>query len=289
MMPPAAPSPGTRDRLAAAPGIASSSLRHLAPAGPSFSRKARIRPTAFSTMVGVEAGRRDDAGDQLFHGRSSARPDRAAASCRLRMTRGPRLQITDDCRGGRDSVGAALDPAPATALGRCRRRRDGAAQRQRGDRAEAADDGTILIGKERREARVPAAQARQPARPRRRRDRHRQDRDAAGAGRGLLATPACRSSPPTSRATSPASRRPGEAQGRLRQARRGARHRLRSPTASRRCSGTCSASRATRSAPPSARWGRCCSRACWSSTTPRRACSTSPSGSPTSSSCRSST
>ena len=37
--------------------------------------------------------------------------------------------------------------------------------------------------------------------------------------------------------------------------------------AARRCSGTSSASRATRSAPPSPRWGRCCCRACWTSTT----------------------
>ena len=52
-------------------------------------------------------------------------------------------------------------------------------------------------------------------------------------------------------------------------------------TGSRSSSGTCSASRAIRSAPPSPRWGRCCSRACSISTTPRRACSTSPSSSPT--------
>ena len=52
-----------------------------------------------------------------------------------------------------------------------------------------------------------------------------------------------------------------------------------------RSSGTCSASRATRSAPPSPRWARCCWRGCWSSTTRRRACSTSPSRSPTSRAC----
>ena len=52
-----------------------------------------------------------------------------------------------------------------------------------------------------------------------------------------------------------------------------------------RSSGTCSASRATRSAPPSPRWGRCCWRACSTSTTRRRACSTSPSSSPTTTAC----
>jgi uncharacterized protein len=36
-----------------------------------------------------------------------------------------------------------------------------------------------------------------------------------------------------------------------------------SPTNSRWCSGTCSASRATRSAPRRRRWGRCCCRGCW--------------------------
>jgi hypothetical protein len=44
-----------------------------------------------------------------------------------------------------------------------------------------------------------------------------------------------------------------------------------SPTGSRPCSGTCSETRAIRSAAPSSRWGRCCSHACWSSTTPRKA------------------
>ena len=58
-----------------------------------------------------------------------------------------------------------------------------------------------------------------------------------------------------------------------------------SPTSSRRSSGTCSASRAIRCAPPCPRWGRCCCRACWTSTTCRRACSTSPSGWPTSRAC----
>ena len=54
---------------------------------------------------------------------------------------------------------------------------------------------------------------------------------------------------------------------------------------SRPCSGTCSASRAIRSAPRSPRWARCCSRGCSVSTRPRRACSTSPSGSPTTRAC----
>ena len=54
-----------------------------------------------------------------------------------------------------------------------------------------------------------------------------------------------------------------------------------SPTSSRRCSGTCSASRAIRCAPPSPRWGRCCCRACSISTTCRKACSMSHSVSPT--------
>ena len=48
-----------------------------------------------------------------------------------------------------------------------------------------------------------------------------------------------------------------------------------SPTSSRRCSGTCSASRAIRCAPPSRKWDRCCCRACSTSTTCRKACSTS--------------
>ena len=36
------------------------------------------------------------------------------------------------------------------------------------------------------------------------------------------------------------------------------------PRAFRWYSGTCSANRATRFAPPSRRWGRCCGRGCWS-------------------------
>ena len=74
---------------------------------------------------------------------------------------------------------------------------------------------------------------------------------------------------------------PGERQGGVRQARAGGRRRLRSRTAFRSCSGMCSANRATRSARPCPRWGRCCWRACSNSTTCRRASSTSPSGSPT--------
>ena len=77
----------------------------------------------------------------------------------------------------------------------------------------------------------------------------------------------------------------GEAKDALRQARQGHGLRHTSPTNSRSCSGTCSASRAIRSAPPSRRWGRCCCRACWISTTCRKACSTSPSASPTSRAC----
>ena len=53
----------------------------------------------------------------------------------------------------------------------------------------------------------------------------------------------------------------------------------------RSCSGTCSASRAIRCAPPSRRWGRCCWRACSTSTTRRRACSRSCSRSPTTTAC----
>ncbi len=81
----------------------------------------------------------------------------------------------------------------------------------------------------------------------------------------------------------------GRRQAALRQARAGDRPRIHAGPLSRWCSGTCSASRAIRSAPPSARWGRCCSPACSSSTTCRRACSTSPSGSPTRPTCRCST
>ena len=64
--------------------------------------------------------------------------------------------------------------------------------------------------------------------------------------------------------------------------------RLQEQRASPSCSGTCSASGATRSAPPSTTWGRCCCRACSSSTRCRRACSTSPSASPPTRRCRSS-
>ena len=110
-------------------------------------------------------------------------------------------------------------------------------------------------------ARMPRAQARQPAWPRHRRHRHRQDRVAAGDGRGLL----------RGRRAGVRRRhqgRPvrhlghGRAEGRARQARQGDRpRRLVQHARSRPCSGTCSASRATRSAPPCRRWGRCCSRA----------------------------
>ena len=120
-------------------------------------------------------------------------------------------------------------------------------------------DGRQNPHRQEHQAGISDAAPRQPPRPRHRRDRHRQDGDAAGAGRGLLATPAFRSSPPTSRATSRASPQPGDGKDALRQARA-----RRSASTTCRiafpwCSGTCSASRAIRSAPPSPRWGRCCS------------------------------
>ena len=62
-------------------------------------------------------------------------------------------------------------------------------------------------------------------------------------------------------------------------------HRLSARRIPRACSGTCSASRVIRSAPPSRRWDRCCCPGCSISTTCRRACSTSPSASPTSRDC----
>ena len=141
------------------------------------------------------------------------------------------------------------------------------------------EDGKILIGKSAKPEYL-TPEARQPPRPRHRRDRHRQDRDPAGAGRGLLER----------RRAGVRRRHQGRPVGRRRSrataSRPSSSGRRRSASNTRRtafpwCSGTCSASRAIRSAPPSPRWGRCCSPACSSSTTCRRACSTSPSGSPT--------
>ncbi len=52
-------------------------------------------------------------------------------------------------------------------------------------------------------------------------------------------------------------RRPGRAEGLPAAARQGHRHQISSPTNSRWCSGTCTASKAIRSAPPCSRWARC--------------------------------
>ena len=73
----------------------------------------------------------------------------------------------------------------------------------------------------------------------------------------------------------------GRGQGCAGRARQGDRLQIRSRSVPGRSSGICSASRATRSARPSPKWGRCCWRGCWTSTKRRKACSTSPSGSPT--------
>jgi hypothetical protein len=45
-----------------------------------------------------------------------------------------------------------------------------------------------------------------------------------------------------------------------------------SPISFRPCSGTCSASRGTRCAPPSPKWAPCCCRGCLTSTMCRKAC-----------------
>ena len=115
----------------------------------------------------------------------------------------------------------------------------------------------------RRQAADSRAQARQPPRADRRRDRHRQDRHPAGHRRRAVG-----------------GRRPDlrrRREGRPRRARHARQRRPPRPTkrsppapprsaiptgniATIRCSsGICSASRAIRSAPRSARWGRCCS------------------------------
>ena len=110
---------------------------------------------------------------------------------------------------------------------------------------------------------LPAARAGQPPRPDRRRDRHRQDGDAAGARRGLQRDRRAglhgrREGRPRRASPQPAAptRRSRSASTQL------GLDELRVRAAARSCSGTCSASRATRCARPSRRWGRCCSRGC---------------------------
>ncbi len=99
--------------------------------------------------------------------------------------------------------------------------------------------------------------------------------------RKVFRAPGSRSLPPTSKATCPASRRPAKPRRRSLIAPKSSASPT-SRTSFRSCSGICSASRATRSAPPSQKWGRCCWRGCSTSTRPRKGCSTSPSASPTS-------
>ena len=115
----------------------------------------------------------------------------------------------------------------------------------------------------RRQAAAARTEARQPPRADRRRDRHRQDRHAAGDRRGAVR----RRRPDLRRRREGRHRRSRHARCGDRQAPRGLRRPRRrdrlyrtGPTkAIRSSSGTCSASRAIPSAPPSAKWGRCCS------------------------------